>query len=80
MTDGPLHPRRYRLTLRLFGALSLVLFWLPLWAPLLQVGTLAHALWCAWRGSADRLSVVVAAAGASLGFCLFLALQYIWIV
>jgi len=81
MTDGALgHPRRGRLALGLLGALSLLLFWLPLLAPLLQAGTLALALWRAWRGSADRLGVILAAAGAGLGFCLFLALQYVWLV
>ena len=80
MTDGRLPPRRCRLLLRLLGGLSLLLFWLPLLAPLLQIGTLAQALWCAWRGMGDRLSVTLAAAGATLGFCLFLALQYVWLV
>jgi hypothetical protein len=66
--------------LRTLGALSLLLFWLPLWAPLIQAATLAFTLRAAWRGSSDRLSIVAGAGGAALGFSLFLATQYVWIV
>lgn len=69
-----------RTGLKVLGALSLALAWVPLWTPLVQGATLACVFTAAWRGSADRLSVVLGAAGAALGLCLFLLLQYVWII
>jgi len=86
MTDpgaaAPVSPRRSTgaLCARLLGLLSAVLFFVPLIAPLLQGGTFAYVLYGAWRGSLDRTSVVVGASGSALGFVLFLATEYIWIV
>jgi hypothetical protein len=65
---------------RALGVLSIALFFVPLVAPLVQGGTLVYALHRGWRGSLDRTSVIVAAAGAGLGFILFLATEYVWIV
>ncbi len=65
---------------RALGVLSVVVFFLPLIAPLVQATTLVYVLAAAWRGSVDRISVIVGAAGAALGFVLFLATEYIWIV
>jgi len=65
---------------RVLGVLSIALFFVPLIAPLVQGGTLVYVLFRAWRGSLDRTSVIVAAVGAALGFVLFLATEYIWIV
>ena len=62
------------------GVLSLVLFFVPLVAPLVQAITLVYALSRAWHGAIDRTSVVVAAIGSAVGFLLFLATEYIWIV
>ena len=85
MTDAgaaaPISPRRRAaLWVRLLGLLSAVLFFVPLIAPLLQGGTFTYVLYGAWRGTLDRTSVVVGAAGSALGFILFLATEYIWIV
>lgn len=85
MTDAgasaPISPRRSRVVwVRLLGLLSAILFFVPLVAPLLQGGTFAYVLWGAWRGTLDRTSVIVGAAGSALGFVLFLATEYIWIV
>jgi hypothetical protein len=65
---------------RALGVLSVVVFFVPLIAPLVQATTLVYVLSAAWRGSLDRISVIVGAAGAALGFVLFLATGYIWIV
>ena len=65
---------------RSLGLLSVVVFFVPLVAPLIQAGTLAYVLSAAWRGSLDRTSVIVGAAGSALGFVLFLATEYFWIV
>ena len=67
-------------TLVLLGVLSLALFFVPVVAPLIQVGTLAAVLWAARRRSAGRLGLAVGAGGAALGLILFLALQYVWII
>ena len=68
------------LRVRGLGALSLVVFFVPLVAPLVQAATLVYALSRAWKGSIDRTSLVVAAVGSAVGFLLFLATDYIWIV
>lgn len=65
---------------RLLGVLSVALFFVPLVAPLVQGGTLVFAVYASWRRSLDRTSMVVAALGAAVGFVLFLATEYIWIV
>jgi hypothetical protein len=85
MTDGgasaPISRRRTgALWARLLGLLSVVLFFVPLVAPLLQGGTFAYVLYAAWRGTLDRTSVIVGAAGSALGFLLYLATEYIWVV
>jgi hypothetical protein len=81
--EAPALPERRRPTkslLRLLGLLSLALFWLPLWAPLIQALTLLATLRAAWRGESDWLSVLSGAAGATLGFLLFLGTQYLWVI
>ena len=65
---------------RIVGVLSVALFFVPLVAPLLQGATFVYVLYGAWRGTLDRTSVIVGAAGSALGFVLFLATEYIWIV
>jgi hypothetical protein len=62
------------------GVLSLVLFFVPLIAPLVQAATLVYVFWKAWQGALDRTSVVVGALGAAVGLVLFLATEYVWIV
>ena len=65
---------------RALGVVSLVLFFVPLVAPLVQVATLVYVFWKAWQGVLDRTSVLVGALGAALGLVLFLATEYVWIV
>ena len=53
---------------------------MPLVAPLVQGATLVYVLSLGWRGSLDRTSMILAASGAALGFVLFLATEYLFIV
>lgn len=62
------------------GVLSLGLCFVPLVAPLLQAGTLVFVLRAAWRGALDLSSLLVGAGGAALGFLLFLALEFVWVI
>ncbi|HEV8702826.1 MAG TPA: hypothetical protein VGV60_16260 [Candidatus Polarisedimenticolia bacterium] len=78
MTD--VQGRTPRLFALILGALSLALFFVPLIAPLLQAGTLVYVLRAAWRGTLDLRSVLIGTVGAALGFLLFLALEFVWIV
>jgi len=65
---------------RVLGFLSILVFFVPLIAPLVQIGTLVFVLTVAWRGLLDRTSVILGSGGAALGFVLFLATEYLWIV
>jgi hypothetical protein len=78
MTD--VSGRTPRLCALVLGALSLALFFVPLVGPLLQAGTLIFVLGAAWRGTLDLRSVLVGTVGASVGFLLFLALEFVWLV
>ncbi len=80
MSDLELPSRRVRRRLRILGLVSVAIFFVPLIAPLVQAAAMADAFRAAWRGSADRLSVACAAGGAALGFLLFLATEYLWVV
>lgn len=64
----------------ILGALSLGLFFVPLVAPLLQAGTVVYVLWAAWHGSLDLRGVLIGTIGAAVGFLLFLATEFVWIV
>ncbi|MGH9750260.1 MAG: hypothetical protein ACRD5D_02205 [Candidatus Polarisedimenticolia bacterium] len=66
--------------LRFLGVAAVLLFWVPLLAPLIQLAAFIEAVRAAWRGSARRSSLAIAAGGAGLGLALFLCLQYVWIV
>ena len=72
--------RTPRICALVLGALSLGLFFVPLVAPLLQAGTLIFVLGAAWRGTLDLRSVLIGTVGAAVGFLLFLALEFVWIV
>lgn len=75
MDDG----RACRRRLLLLGACSLLFFWAPLLAPLIQGWTLLDASLALRRGAAGRL-VAALALGASLaGFALFLSAEYLWV-
>ena len=78
MTD--VSGRTPRLCALVLGALSLGLFFIPLVAPLLQAGTLIFVLGAAWRGTLDLRSVLIGTVGAAVGFLLFLALEFVWLV
>ena len=65
---------------RALGVLSVIVFFVPLLAPLVQVGTLVYVLTASWHGSLDRTSVIIGAGGSALGFVLYLATEYVWIV
>ena len=73
-------PRAPRIGACVLGALSLGLFFVPLVAPLLQVGTMVFVFRAAWRGALDLPSVLIGTGGAALGFLLFLALELVWII
>lgn len=62
---------------RALGVLSLVVFFVPLVAPFVQIATL---LYVTLRGGLDRLSLAIGLGGAVGGFLLFLATEYVWIV
>lgn len=72
--------RAPRACVLILGALSLGLFFIPLVAPLLQAGTVVFVLCAAWRGSLDLRSVLIGTVGAAVGFLLFLATEFVWIV
>ena len=72
--------RTPRICALVLGALSLGLFFVPLVAPLLQAGTLIFVLGAAWRGTLDLRSVLIGTVGAAVGFLLFRALEFVWIV
>ena len=72
--------RAPRICALVLGTLSLGLFFVPLVAPLLQAGTLMFVLREAWRGALDLRIVLFATVAAAVGFLLFLATEFIWIV
>lgn len=78
MTDRP--DRAPRLCALVLGALSLGLFFVPLVSPLLQAGTLIFVLRAAWRGALDSRTVLIGTLASAVGFLLFLALEFVWIV
>lgn len=71
-------PVRWRL--RVLGAISVLVFFVPLVAPFVQGLTLWETLHAAWRGQSDQLSVTLGALGAVLGFALFLATEFVWVI
>ncbi len=69
-----------RIAACVLGVLSLGLFFVPLVAPLLQAVTMLFVLRAAWRGALDLPSVLTGTGGAAVGFLLFLALEFVWII
>ena len=69
-----------RIAACVLGVLSLVLFFVPLVAPLLQAVTMLFVLRAAWLGALDLPSVLTGTGGAAVGFLLFLALEFVWII
>ena len=78
MNGTATRPVRWRL--RILGVVSAAIFFMPLVAPFVQGLTLYETLSAAWRGRSDSLSVAIGAAGAALGFVLFLATQVLWVI
>jgi hypothetical protein len=62
------------------GVLSVLFFWVPLLAPLIQLAALGQGLRAARWGLADGRSLALGLGGAFLGFGLFLALEYLWVI
>lgn len=56
-----------------FGVLSVLLFWVPFLAPVIQIVTLVQCIRAARWGVAEAWSLGVGIAGALVGFGLFLA-------
>lgn len=66
--------------LRILGAVSVAVFFVPLVAPFVQVLTGWETLHAAWRHRADRLSLALGGLGSLIGFALFLATQFVWVI
>jgi hypothetical protein len=79
--------RRWRLSrcactrwqLLALGACSLLLFWAPLLAPLIQGWTFVAAGLALRREAASSLVAALALAASLAGFALFLATEYLWV-
>ena len=67
-------------SLVVLGVLSILFFWVPLVAPLIQLAALVQCLRTARWGLAEPWSLVIGVGGAFVGFGLFLALQYRWVI
>jgi hypothetical protein len=79
MDDAGVRRRDPRRRLFLLGSCSLLFFWAPLLAPLIQAWTFLEAGLALYGGAAGRW-VPALALGASLaGFALFLAVEYLWV-
>jgi hypothetical protein len=73
-------PRVGPTSLVVLGVLSVLLFWVPLLAPLIQLATLLQSLRTARWGLAAPWSLAIGVGGAIVGFGLFLALEYLWVI
>ena len=73
-------PRVGPTSLVVLGVLSVLLFWVPLLAPLIQLAALLRSLRAARWGLAEPWSLAIGVGGAFLGFGLFLALEYLCVI
>ncbi len=73
-------PRVGPTSLVVLGVLSILFFWVPLLAPLIQLAALLQSLRTARWGLAEPWSLAIGIGGAFLGFGLFLALEYLWVI
>ena len=83
MTDGGAPAReapRRRIGIRLSGILSLLLFFVPLVGPFVQLVTLACVALAARRRDLDGWSLTLGAGGALAGLLLHWMTLYVWIV
>ena len=62
------------------GILSVLLFFVPLWAPLIQAATFVAALVAARRGTSPRATWVFGLACSCAGFVFSLVLEYLFVV
>ena len=69
-------PRLGPIWLIVLGALSILFFWVPLVAPLIQLAALVQSLRTARWGLAEPWSLAIGVGGALVGFGLFLALEF----
>ena len=73
-------PRVGPTSLVVLGVLSVLLFWVPLLAPLIQLAALLQSLRAARWGLAEPWSLAIGVGGAIVGLGLFLALEYLWVI
>jgi len=59
------------------GVLSVVIFWVPFAAPLIQILTLVQCVRAARWGVAEAWSLALGVGGALVGFALFLGRGYL---
>ncbi len=80
MLSDEQNPRLGLISTVVLGVLSLLFFWVPLLAPLIQLAALIQSVRSARRGLAPAWSLVIGIGGAVVGFGLFLAIEFLWIV
>ncbi len=73
-------PRVGPASLVVLGVSSVLLFWVPLLAPLIQLATVMQCLRTARWGLAEPWSLAIGIGGALFGFSLFLALEFLWVI
>ncbi len=73
-------PRSGWVSAVVLGVLSLLFFWIPLLAPLIQLAALVQSARCARRGLAPAWSLAIGFGGAVIGFGLFLAIEHVWLI
>jgi hypothetical protein len=69
-----------RVALILLAGGSIVLFWVPLVAPLVQAWTLVESCRALRRPGTSRAIALLGVIGAVAGFALFMASEYLWLV
>ncbi len=73
-------PRSDSVSAVVLGVLSLLFFWIPLLAPLIQLAALIQSVRCARRRLAPAWSLAIGFGGAVVGLGLFLAVEHVWLV
>ncbi len=79
MLNDERNPRLDLISTIVLGILSLLFFWVPLLAPLIQFASLIQSVRSARRGLIPTWSLVIGIGGAVLGFGLYLAIELLWI-
>ncbi len=73
-------PRLELISVVILGVLSLLFFWVPLLAPLIQLASLIVSIRSIHLRLAPAWSLAIGIGGAVIGFGLFLAIEFLWIV